>query len=240
MEKENYTILICDDAPVECEFLEGIFTEYAELYHISIKTEVFYTGESLYEYIKNHSGIDLLFLDINLPGINGAGVGNRLREALGNNSVQIVYISSSTTYVMELFRARPFDFLIKPINKRMIEDVFERYMEIYSEKKGYFEYKTGKSSNKVCLTDIMYFASEGRKVNIVTKYGIISFYGRIRDIHGKHEKDGFWTIHNSYIINVAYVKEFKKNTILMCDDTEIPVSRPYRQDVNRKMFGLLR
>ncbi len=240
MEKENYTILICDDDPSECEFLEGAFAEYADLYHICIKTEVFYTGERLYEYIKCHNGIDLLFLDINLPGINGAGVGNLLREALGNNSVQIVYISASTTYVLGLFRARPFDFLVKPVKKEMLIDVFERYMEIYSGKKGYFEYKTGKSSNKIFLSDIMYFVSEGRKINIVTKYGVVSFYGRIKDIHGKYEKDGFWTIHNSYIINIAYAKEFKKDKILMCDDTEIPISKTYKRDVNHKMFGLLR
>ena len=64
---------------------------------------MFYDGESLCEYLKSSSSVDLLFLDIELPKCNGVEVGKYIREKLENEETEIIYISSKTNYAMKLF-----------------------------------------------------------------------------------------------------------------------------------------
>ena len=59
-----FHILICDDEPVTCTFIEDVLSGYAQKNGISMNIEIFYTGERLCEYVDRKSGIDLLFLDL--------------------------------------------------------------------------------------------------------------------------------------------------------------------------------
>ena len=112
-------ILICDDEDITCSHIEKVLVDYAEKEDVKVSVDVCYTGEGVLNYMKQGDIVDLLFLDIELPGMNGAKVGNMLRVELGNETVQIVYISSQDKYAMQLFQIRTFDFLIKPLNADM-------------------------------------------------------------------------------------------------------------------------
>ncbi len=235
-----FHILICDDEIPTCTFIEQIFCDYAEKEKIEIVIETFLTGEELLKYMKqnNDSDIDLIFLDIALPGENGALIGTMLRENLMNESVQIVFISSYEKYAMQLFQVRPFDFLIKPLDRKTIVHIFEKYRRIYESNRIFFEYKVGKHTEKVLLSEIMYFACEKRKICIVTNKKNVDFYGNMKELHKTLDYEDFWSVHNSFIINIRYVKRFKENEIIMCDDSVIPVSYAYKKEVKRKIMQL--
>lgn len=233
-----YHILICDDELPTCTYIEHILLNHAKKEKIKISIESFITGEDLLQHMKDKCNIDLIFLDIELCGENGAIVGKMLREDLLNESVQIVFISSHEEYALQLFKVRPFDFLIKPLNKEMIIHIFEKYRRIYDCEQKFFEYKVSKHVEKVLLTEIMYFACEQRKICIVTKRGKEYFYGSMRDLHANFHAKGFLSVHNSYIINVKYVKFFRENEIVMCDDSVISVSNAYKREVKKEMMQL--
>lgn len=233
-----YHILICDDDLPACTYIEQIFLDYAEREKIKISTESFLTGEELLQHMEKNSDVDLIFLDIELQDDNGVLVGKKLREDLMNESVQIVFISSYEEYAMQLFQVRPFDFLIKPLSRDMIVHIFEKYRRIYDCDQKFFEYKLGKHTEKISLAEIMYFVCEQRKICIVTNSKKEYFYGNMRDLRKTFDVKGFWSVHNSYIINVKYVKLFRENEIIMCDDSVIPVSYAYKKEVKRKIMQL--
>ncbi len=236
--KMVYNIYICDDEPQTCSQIEEILHTYSISNGIGIDTEVFITGEELFSYVRDHKDVDLVFLDIELPGLNGAEIGNMLREKLNNNYVQIVYISSKSTYAMQLFNARPFDFLVKPISRDRLITLFEKFIRIYGKKDSYYEYKYGKKDNKILLSRILYICSNNKQINIVTSDEIYSHYGSIRSIHGKYDKDGFWSVHNSYIVNIKYADRIRDDEIVMCNGDRIPVSRGYRSELKRRLLNL--
>ena len=60
-------------------------------------------------------------LDIELISTNGIKVGKFIRDELENLEIAIVYISSKSSYAMNLFRVQPIDFLVKPIEKERIK-----------------------------------------------------------------------------------------------------------------------
>ncbi len=233
-----FHILICDDEPFVCKEIEQALIACGIEKQIDVKVESFASGEKLLAYMGQNQDIDLLFLDIELPGSNGAETGVKIRDELKNEKVQIVYISSYEQYAMQLFRVRPFDFLIKPVTRHMIAHIFEKYIRIFEDNTQFFEYKVGRHMEKIPLSEIYYFVCEGWKISLVTGNGSRSFYGKMKEMHGTFEKDGFWSVHSSYIINVRYVKLFKGNEIVMCDDHTIPVSYAYRKDVREKILQL--
>ncbi len=233
-----FHILICDDEIPTCTYIEQIFYDYAEKEQIEILTETFFTGEELLQYMKQNSDIDLIFLDIELPGDNGAQIGKILRDCLMNESVQIVFISSYEKYAMELFQVRPFDFLIKPLDPEVIIHIFEKYRRLYDSDQKFFEYKVGKHTEKILLSEVIYFVCEQRKIGIVTTKKKVYFYGNMKELHQNFKVREFWPVHNSYIINVKYVKRFKENEIIMCNDSVIPVSYAYKKEVKRKIMQL--
>lgn len=233
-----FSILICDDELPTCTYIERIFGDYAEKEKIEILTETFLTGEELLNHMKQNSNIDLIFLDIELPDVNGALIGKMLRENLMNESVQIVFISSYEKYAMQLFQVRPFDFLIKPLGRDMIINIFEKYRRLYDSNQKFFEYKVGKHTEKVLLSEVMYFVCEKRRICIVTSKKKVYFYGNMKELHKTLDVENFWSVHNSFIINIRYVKRFKENEIIMCDDSVIPVSYAYKKGVKRKIMQL--
>ena len=66
--------IICDDEKSTCSDLEDLLLKYAKEKKVSLNTEVFYSGDPLLDYLKREK-TDILFLDIELPGMNGVSVG---------------------------------------------------------------------------------------------------------------------------------------------------------------------
>ncbi len=232
-----FHILVCDDELRVCEEIRETFTAYALKYQeqMVVDVDTFSSGEELLRYLGGGGGGDLLFLDIELSGKNGVQTGTIIRDELHNEKLQIVFISSYEQYAMQLFRLRPFDFLIKPLTREKMIAVFEKYTEGYWSDMQYFEYTAGGSRGKIPFSEIFYFMCEGRKVVIVTDKGRTVFYGRMKDIHDSLTVKGFWTVHMSYIINVKFVKQFKENEIIMCDGYVIPISYKYKKEVWEKI-----
>lgn len=104
--------VICDDEKSTCSELEEIILKYAKEKSVSLVTEVFYSGDTLLDYLKREK-INILFLDIELPGKDGVMVGKYIREVLEEENIFLIYISSKENYALQLFQNRPFDFFGK-------------------------------------------------------------------------------------------------------------------------------
>ena len=237
-DRRMFHILICDDERTICKEVKQTLMDYALKCQEQIEVDTFCSGEELLGYLCDGGDGELLFLDIALPGGNGAQIGAQIRDELHNEKLQIIFISSYEQYAMQLFQIRPFDFLIKPLNEEKIIRIFEKYVRLYGNNTQYFEYMTGRSREKIPFSEIFYFMCEGRKVVIVTDRGKISFYGRMKDIHDSLTARGFWSVHMSFIINVKFVKRFNENGILMCDGRVIPISYTYKKAVKEKIQQL--
>ncbi len=233
-----YRILICDDEKPTCDFIESTLIRLKETQQLDLCIDQCYTADALLKNIGEKDYIDLLFLDIELPDMNGAEAGRILREEYHNEEVQIIYISSKSQYAMQLFQTRPFDFLIKPIEQNAVIHLFEKYMTLYGVHQKFFHYKVGKREEKVLYSEIMYFMCEQRKIYIITRREKISFYGKMKELHKAMQAAGFWSVHYSYIINVKYVKKFKNNEIVMYDDYAVPISSAYKEKVKEKILHL--
>lgn len=232
-----YQIGICDDDKAFCGELAVLISAFAHQERLVLNIEYFYCGETLLDYMEDHPPFHLLFLDIELAGINGVGVGKAIRRKLKNEVTQIVFVSVKENYAMQLFQIRPLDFLIKPVCKEAVFRVMSEYQRLFDGDNTFFNYHIGKSVYSLSEDEIRYFMCEGKKVRMVTNEGTKEFYDTMANVEKRISADKFYVIHKSYIVNVNYVKEFRPNEVIMAGGEKMPISQIYRKGIREKILN---
>lgn len=227
-------IAICDD-DINVQFVvEGFLQHILGEYDIESQIECFDLGDKLCETYEKGK-FDLIFLDIEYEGKNGVEVGRYIREIVGDETVQIAYISGNTGYAMELFEYRPINFLVKPISEVEVKRIIDKYLIISNQKMENFQYKIGSDIFQVALSEIKYFSSRARKVILHGKEKEAEFYGSLESIYSKIKGKQFLYVHKSFIVNYQCIKKMEYEQVILYDGTVIPISQA-RRSVIRKQF----
>lgn len=238
-------ILICEDNAALCNGIKEIIEMWSQKIGEEVRIGLCFSGKSLRNHLEYEQRPDLLFLDIKLGDENGVEIGDYIREQLKDETIQIVFISSYTQYAIDLFKLRPFDFLIKPVNYKAAEKVLLKYLEIKQrneEQKYYFVFQNRKQVFRVEQSDILYFQSNGRKISIITdtpRKPALEYYGTLSDVVGQLDKTRFWNIHKSFLVNVEYVTNIGYNKFSLKNGEVIPVSRSRRRMFSIGFYNIL-
>lgn len=230
------SIGVCDDEVQTCMELEQMLYTYGKNRKLDLHVNVWNKGEDLCSFLEKGDTLQILFLDIELITMNGVQIGDFIRNKLDNYEMSIIYISSKTEYVMQLFKMTPLDFLVKPLNYGMIEEVMDRGLHKESQKNRVFEVKRKSNRIRVPLKDVKYFYSENKKVIIVTGTEKIDFNGKLKEVQ-KHVSENFLMIHQSFLINKEYVGRYSYEEVVMQDGEILPVSQTYRKNVRKQLLG---
>lgn len=233
----NFKIAVCDDEQIICSTMYNKLQNLSKSKSVIFEIDCFTSGEELCDEIK-HTNYDLLFLDIELPKMNGVAVGQYIRETLKNETIQIAYISSKQEYAMELFEMRPINFLVKPLSNEKIENVIDKFLQLNKIDTETFNFKAGRNYYKIPLSDILYFYSNGRKINIVTSNKEYEFYGSLDNIYSEVKNKKFLFVHKSFLVNFKHINKYQYEQITMSDDKIIPVSQSRRKIVRSMFFEL--
>lgn len=228
-------IAICDDETGTCSEIENLILAFSKSHALQVETEVFYSGESFYAAMLGQNCFDLVFLDIQLLRLDGVQIGKQIREQLGNEKLSIVYISAKESYAMSLFQVRPLDFLIKPIAAQSIADILDKFLRLTQLNKQIFSFSMGRTINRLYLDEILYFACNGKKIEIHTTTGIQEFYGGMQSVWEQVTGTGFWMIHKSFIVNSAFVAVYRYDAVQMTDKTILPISQRFRKSMKEHL-----
>ncbi|MBO5031810.1 MAG: response regulator transcription factor [Lachnospiraceae bacterium] len=230
-----YNIGICDDERETCAQIVNMIQDYGKRNKLEIEISVWYTGEALYADLVKKTMIDLLFLDIELVSTDGIQIGKLIRNELENPDISIAYISSKSSYALELFKIHPIDFLIKPISAQDINDTIDEALRLYNRNNKVFEYRANGYNCKIPYKNIVYFCSENKKIHMVTLDSDIQFTGKIKEII-EQVPECFIQIHQSYIINMDHMNECSYETVRMRGDILLNISQPYRKIVRKHIM----
>lgn len=228
---EMFHIIICDDDESFCSKLEESVLRTGKALNEKFDVGVFYSAEKFYEYLQAGNHVDLVFLDIDFPGKNGMEIGDLIRNDRKDESIMIVYVSSKIKYIIELFKNRPFNFLEKPLDTSKLERTLQEALELSSRTKQKFDYILSKKQHSIWCRDILYFRSEGRKVKLVNTGEPLIFYDHLSAIEERLQSSDFLRIHQSYLINLLYVKVWKYDRIQMADGEWLPVSKIHQSKI---------
>lgn len=218
-------IAVCDD-DIEIAGELSITIEKV-ISEINEKAKI-YTFISSHEMLESHIKFSLIFLDVEMPGLNGIETAQKIREI--DSHVQIVYVTNYHNYMRNAYRVHAFDYIQKPIEYESIHTVICDFLKTISLATNDVIEFTTEDSEKILLNanEIITISCGYRRriVVVVTTESEYACKGTITDIYEILDEREFFMPHRSYIINMSNVKSFKRNDkIIMKDGDEIPLTK---------------
>jgi len=183
----------------------------------------------------------LIFLDVNLRGMDGIQTGKLIRSCPLSGDTQIAYMSVNDSCAMELFQNRPIDFMLKPIQENQVLRILDLAYKFFGRHRNHlFSYSINNVCNTMPVNKILYFESDNRKVNMIinnTEYSQISFYDRLENVHARLDPFNFICIHKSYLVNFSHVKQFEYSRVFLDNKIFLPISQHRRKAVRNIVSG---
>jgi two-component system LytT family response regulator/two-component system response regulator LytT len=198
---------------------------------------------------------DVVFLDIQMPGLDGFEVARRLLES-PEQAPALVFVTAFDQHAVEAFEVNAVDYLLKPVDAGRLEqalararrrlsldrpagpvnDQLEQLVKMMSSRqvrRDQVAVKVGERFLLVHAEEIIYASLADESINIVTgQVTGTSNYRTLDELQARLDPDVFWRVHRSHLVNINKIKEivpwFSRNYILRMKDakgTEIPVSR---------------
>lgn len=231
-------VAICDDEKLITAQIEEMVISACVKRGVRAFTDTFYSAESLTEYIQMGNEYDIIYLDIEMPDMDGIEFARRLRA--DNSDVMLVYISAHTEYAMQLFDVDTFRFIRKPIDETEFEEVLNKAYDRIISNNRFFDYFYNKNMYKLRLKSIIYFESRGRIINIVTTMGREEFYGKLNDVEGKleSEKIQFLRIHKSFLVNMEHVEKVSFGKVYLSNGEELRISEERQKAIQRQYLDM--
>jgi two-component system response regulator LytT len=249
------TTVVIDDEELARDELSFLLNDFPEIEIIAVGSN----GLQAIELIEKLEP-DLVFLDVHMPGVDGVGVVRRLREK-GIDPPHFIFVTAYEQYAVEAFRLEAMDYLLKPVEKGRLGETIERARRSIQEKRPQAPVPAAKpaeaaprtkllvrSSNRnfiVDANDVIYATIDNGLITLVTtNLEGQSNYRTIEDLQTNLDRELFWRVHRSYLVNINRIKEvvpwFKSSYQLRMDDkkhTEVPVSRVQTKRL-RELFKL--
>ncbi len=230
---KKYTCIIIDDD--EIDRLTAV--SYAKKFPVLDILGVFESAEDAVPFLEKEK-IDILFLDIDMPGLNGIEF---RKQAL--DIPVCVFITAHPEHAVESFQIETLDFIVKPLKlDRFTQTInrIEEFMEI-KLKASLFEasiggdtiyIKEGHEQTKVKLHEILYLEALKDYTLVVTDKKRHCVLSSIGNLLKEDHFQSFIRIHRSFAVQKQYVQKINSTEIILNNNAVIPIGRSYKENLN--------
>ncbi|MDE7422882.1 MAG: LytTR family DNA-binding domain-containing protein [Lachnospiraceae bacterium] len=202
-------ILICDDDAETARELEKILHCFFQKNSLKIPNIVLYdNGEDL---LKDSAEKDIVFLDIEMPGISGIYVGNELKKS--NKNIIIFIVTSYAEYLDDAMRFHVFRYLSKPLDEVRILRNLKDALELYNTTITKIPIETKQGVFVVPATDIIFIEAHSHKVIVHTLKQDFESVHSIKYWTEKLDMPCFFSSHRSFLVNLKHVSDFDHSLI---------------------------
>lgn len=221
-----------DDEPLALEQLKTYISKVPFLQLIAACPDAFEAMKVLGE-----KTVDVIFIDINMPGLNGLEFIRSLTE-----QPLVVFTTAYSEYAIEGYKVDAVDYLLKPFGmndfQRAANKVKKQYdllaseqLEIISETDDILFLKSDYKIIKIDIQQIRYIEGMGEYLRIYTEKESKPFITllSIKKLEEHLPKKCFIRIHRSYIVNINKIKEIARLRIIMDKNTYLPIGESYRE-----------
>jgi len=233
-------IAICDDIARDAEAIRVCAGEFMQAAGVCCGFDIFSSGEALLDRIKAEKvRYDLCFVDVLMNGINGIETASAVKTVLPD--CKIVFVTNSLEYAVDAFSLNALHYLVKPITKEQIAEVFRRCTSQLP--KPYITVFDGTDQVKVFLDSILYLEST-HDINAHSNTQIITESCRItaRKSLSEVEKlvgENFLKLHRGLIVNMDFIRQMGMDRCVLKNGAEEVLSRSARGEIRERYKSYL-
>lgn len=219
--------IIVDDEPMARKSLQRLCEKLDALEIV----DTFENAETALTFLEDDF-VDLLFLDVEMPGLSGIQLLDRLPVM-----PQVILTTSKTEYAFDAYQYHVSDYLKKPITFPRLEQAVQKALEAH-QKNVSLATPINNTNNdifvksegrfvRINFDDILYIESVGDYLRIKTPKSSFMVHGTIKAIDEKLPTDRFIKVHRAYIVSLSKIVDIEDTTLVVADKM-IPISRAHR------------
>jgi len=235
---DRYKYIIIDDDDFDRLSANYYLKNYSFIEHKAS----FSTAADALHYLENNK-IDILFLDIEMPKINGLELAKKIKE----NATCVVFITSHPEFALEGYNLDAFDFITKPLSKERFDLCMYRIKE-------YLALKFKADLFEHCFKNDTILVKSGHDYISIQPYQIVclealkdytkivllnnkstTIHGNLGSVLKEDNFKHFIRIHKSYAIQKSYINIIKTNEIILTNGKTLPIGQNYR----KMLLGML-
>lgn len=218
--------LIVEDEPLAQNILETYIAANKKLTLIKKCNTAIDAFEALHHY-----PIDLLFLDIKMPGLNGIDFIKSLK-----NPPAVIFTTAFSEFAVVSYELEAIDYLIKPITEerfnKSLEKLFKQQSKSVEEKVDYTYFKVSGKLVKVPHASILYAQSIKDYLMLYTQNGNFIVHMTMKYLSELLPEELFIRVHRSFLVNRFFISSIGKARIEI-GENEIPIGESYREVINQ-------
>lgn len=212
-------IAICDDDKKFRDDIIEILIEYKREKRLHIDIFEFDSGDAL---LASDLVYDMVFIDYQMPGIDGLEAAKKLR--LKNCICSIIFITSYPQFVFDSFEVQPFRFFVKPLEKNKLISAMDCYLKQQQLLNPIIIIENGEQMT-VNSKNILYLEGNGKNCIVRTTDHVFKSSKTISRIFELLPRHCFYRIHKSYAVNMYCISSVNGNEVVMINGEKAIISR---------------
>ena len=225
-------ILLCDDESCFTDLLRDRIRKIMDEHNLPAAILAYQDpAEIPVSVIKS---IDIFFLDIDFSrkDFNGLQIAKRLRE-FSQDSI-LIFATNYVEYAPEGYEMQAFRYLLKNEVDSKLEGYLMPAIEKLLKAQKRMTVTTDGEPVSLNLKEIRYLKSEGHSIHIVSSCTSITIYGSISQWEEKLQPHGFLRTQKSYLVNMAYIRLYQCDKLILKDETVLPVSPKFYHEQKKE------
>lgn len=230
---------ICDDDSTVTRLLQSYIKNFEIEFDIDFETTVFTLGEDLLTTYHSPGTYNVLFLDVEMPGISGLEVAAKIRE-LSDTQAKIVFISNYPEYMQDSFEVQAYNYLSKPLEyetfRKIILKIVNDYKNSHITKLIITANDTSELINIYDIICIQSLKENRNHLEYILKDRTILGKGNIGDCEKELTDYNFISPHRGILVNINHIHYFKNSSLILTNNMTVPVSRRKENEI-RELFS---
>lgn len=170
---------------------------------------------------------DIVFMDIEMPNMNGMEAARRLRK-LDSDAI-LIFVTNMAQFASKGYEVDALDYIIKPFVYVDFERKLTRAVRLRERDSDAVVIEQRGITQRIRLRDISHIEVRGRTLEYHMESGIISAFGSLKDVEMELSSRGFLRCGNSYLVNQRYITAVRGQSVLLENGSELPIGRAFRK-----------
>ncbi len=238
-------IAVCEDNLDELQTQKKMVQSI--MLELSKNTEIFgfQNGEDLLFEMDVSGDMNIIFLDVELSGINGIETAQMIRKR--DVRAALIFVSGHNQYYREMIEVQPYAFLDKPVSAEKCAQTLRRLIETRLNLFDGYTFSYQKKQYNIPLMHIRLFQSDKRVIRVDTiqksphtqEY---LFYGKLEEVERQIREASvkFIRIRKSFLVNSHYIMEYSADRVVLDNGVIVEITKKYRKDVTQQYMLLLK